>query len=217
MPHREQDFANYLELHDYRNAILLALGLAQPGRLHALFASLASGPPSPSSTASITGHPAVDEVLRTLPGPDLARLLRYVRDWNARAPTSTVAQRVLHAVLKLRPAADLARAFDADAALATLGDAPLPLPASASTPGAAAGEAGVADGRGATALKELVDALVPYTERHLARMEKLLQDSYVVEHLLSEMDDGMFGELGDDEDAEGGVPMDVDRAIAASA
>ena len=219
MPHREQDFANYLELHDYRNAILLALGLAQPGRLHALFASLPSASASSSSPPSITGHPAVDEVLRTLPGPDLARLLRYVRDWNVRAPTSAVAQRVLHAVLKLRPAADLARAFDADAALVALGDAPSPASASApaSAPAAAAGEAAVADGRGATALKELVDALVPYTERHLARMEKLLQDSYVVEHLLSEMDDGMFGELGDDEDAEGGVPMDVDRAIAASA
>ena len=86
---------------------------------------------------------------------------------------------------------------------------------------------GVPEGRGATALKELVDALVPYTERHLARMDKLLQDSYVVEHLLSEMDDGMFGELGDDADEDGddlGVgaggdcfAMDVDRAVAISA
>ena len=76
-------------------------------------------------------------------------------------------------------------------------------------------------GRGATALKELVDALIPYTERHLSRMEKLLQDSYVVEHLLSEMDDGMFGELGaddEDEDAEAdGHMMDVDRAVAIAA
>ena len=77
------------------------------------------------------------------------------------------------------------------------------------------------EGRGATALKELVDALIPYTERHLSRMEKLLQDSYVVEHLLSEMDDGMFGELGaddEDEDAEAdGHMMDVDRAVAIAA
>ena len=223
--HREQDFANYLELHDYRNAILLALSMSQPGRLHTLFASLPSSSssspgPGSASSSSITGNTAVDEVLRTLPGPELARLLRYVRDWNARARTSAVAQRVLHAVVKLRPAADLARAFDAEAALAAASSAAatvdLPL-GSEGLKGMDMGAGAVPEGRGTTALKELVDALVPYTERHLARMDKLLQDSYVVEHLLSEMDDGMFGELGDDEDAEGGVPMDVDRAIAASA
>ena len=125
---------------------------------------------------------------------------------------------MLHAIVKLRPAADLARAFDDEAALAA---------ASASVGESEEGRTAAAqlppqEGRGATALKELVDALIPYTERHLARMEKLLQDSYVVEHLLSEMDDGMFGELGDDgvgdDDAEVGIqPMDVDRAIAVSA
>ena len=71
-----------------------------------------------------------------------------------------------------------------------------------------------AEGRGATALKEILDALIPYTERHLTRMEKLLQDSYVVEHLLSEMDDGMFGELGDDDEDADAFAMDVDRSVA---
>ncbi|PIL31471.1 transporter [Ganoderma sinense ZZ0214-1] len=207
---KEQDFANYLALHDYRNAILLALSMAHPGRLHSLFAALPSASDSPDAP-SITGHAAVDEVLRTLPLIELARLLRYVRDWNANARTSTVAQRVLHAVVKLRPADDLARAFDAATA------APV-LDADGTDAGAAFAPPSV-EGRGATALKELIDALIPYTERHLTRMEKLLQDSYVVEHLLSEMDDGMFGELGDeDEDEEvDSYPMDVDRAIAISA
>lgn len=215
---REQDFANYLALHDYRNAILLALSMAQPRRLHSLFAAL----PSASSDAdapSITGHAAVDEVLRTLPLTDLARLLRYVRDWNANAKSSAVAQRVLHAVVKLRPADDLARAFDAEAAFsaATTATATV-LDADVSGVGAVSVSAPV-EGRGATALKELVDALIPYTERHLTRMEKLLQDSYVVEHLLSEMDDGMFGELGDEDEDEdvASYPMDIDRAIAVSA
>ncbi|KAI1782694.1 WD40 repeat-like protein [Ganoderma leucocontextum] len=209
---KEQDFANYLALNDYRNAILLALSMAQPGRLHSLFAAL---PSTSSDTPSITGHPAVDEVLRTLPLTDLARLLRYVRDWNAKAKTSAVAQRVLHAVAKLRPADDLARAFDAEAAFnaATADLAP-----DADDMGAAAAAAPApVEGRGATALKELLDALIPYTERHLTRMEKLLQESYVVEHLLSEMDDGMFGELGDEDENVDGYFMDIDRAIAVSA
>ncbi|TBU62177.1 WD40 repeat-like protein [Dichomitus squalens] len=206
---KEQNFANYLALHDYRNAILLALGMAQPGRLHSLFAALSSA--EDASPSSITGHAAVDEVLRTLPFTDLARLLRYVRDWNAHARTSVVAQRVLHAIVKLRPADDLSRAFDAEAAFNAATTVPAP-----DSEGTVAVSVPV-EGRGATALKELIDALIPYTERHLTRMEKLLQDSYVVEHLLSEMDDGMFGELGDDDEDLDSHPMDIDRAIAVSA
>ncbi|KAI0778705.1 U3 small nucleolar RNA-associated protein [Trametes elegans] len=215
---KEQDLQNYLALHDYRNAILLALNMGQPGRLHTLFATLASPADDGPRAPSITGHAAVDEVLRTLPGTDLARLLRYVRDWNARAKTSAVAQRVLHAVVKLRPAEDIERAFDDEAAFNAAAAA------AAAPPGedddAIGGKAVVAEvvpleGRGTTALKELIDALLPYTERHLTRMEKLLQDSYVVEHLLSEMDDGLFGELGDEDDAENA--MDVDKAVEVSA
>lgn len=50
---------------------------------------------------------------------------------------------------------------------------------------------------GGTALKEMVDSLIPYTERHLTRMDKLLQESYTVDYILGEMDDGMFDEDGD--------------------
>lgn len=46
-------------------------------------------------------------------------------------------------------------------------------------------------------LKEVVDGLIPYTERHLARMDRLLQESYVVDFLLEEMDNGMLN--GDDD------------------
>jgi U3 small nucleolar RNA-associated protein 13 len=34
--------------------------------------------------------------------------------------------------------------------------------------------------------------MIPYTERHLSRMDRLVQDSFVVDYILSEMDDGMF-------------------------
>ncbi|OSD06202.1 U3 small nucleolar RNA-associated protein [Trametes coccinea BRFM310] len=215
---KEQDLQNYLALHDYRNAILLALSMGQPGRLHTMFATLTSAAdPSVPKEPSITGHPAVDEVLRTLSGSDLVRLLRYVRDWNAHARTSTVAQRVLHAVVKLRAAEDIARAFDEDAAFtAATAAAAAPLDEDHATEASAA-EAIPLEGRGTTSLKELIDAMIPYTERHLTRMEKLLQDSYVVEHLLSEMDDGLFGEVGDEDDDHGAMAMDIDRAIEVAA
>jgi U3 small nucleolar RNA-associated protein 13 len=193
---REQDFMNYVSLQDYRKAIELALAMGHPGRLLNLFKDIRSSP----EVSSITGRDSVDQVIRTLSGSDLARLLRYVRDWNANAKTSGVAQGVLYAVVKLRSAADVMGAFGDEAALAGL-----------------AGEGsssviGGRDGAGSTALKDLVDALIPYTERHLSRMERLVQESYVVDYVLGEMDDGMFdGSEGLDESF-----MDVDRVAIAT-
>lgn len=196
---REQDFVNYLQLHDYRNAILLALAMQQPGRLHTLFKNLQSTNDIVAAP-SITGHPAVDEVIRTLPGVDLARLLRYVRDWNANAKTSGVAQRVLHAVVKLRVAEDVMAAFADEGILETVEDGAILETRKES--------------KGSGSLKEMMDALIPYTERHLARMDRLIQDSYVVDYLLGEMDDGMF-DL--DEDEVGDAMMDVDKTVGVAA
>lgn len=186
---------NYLSLNDYRKAIHLALTMEQPGRLLSLFTDIRSNSESEgtmqgSSPPSITGHPSVDEVIRTLAGSDLARLMRYVRDWNAKAKTSAVAQGVLYAIVKLRSAEDVMQAFGAEIAEAVFAN------------GGSTGKS--ASGVGGTLLKELVDALIPYTERHLSRMERLVQESYVVDYILGEMDDGMFD--GEDD----GGPMDVD-------
>jgi U3 small nucleolar RNA-associated protein 13 len=163
---REQDFLNYVVLQDYRRAIEVALSLGHPGRLLQLFKEL-------NGDSGVTGSADVDRVLQELASADLVRLLRYVRDWNTRASSAPVAQRVLHAIVKLRPAEDLDHAFE----------------------DAGAGE----EGRG---LHELVEGLIPYTERHLARMERLVQESYVIDYVLREMDDGL---AEDDDEA-----MDVD-------
>ena len=195
---REQEFLNYLSLNDYRKAIQLALAMEQPGRLLSLFTNIRSSSSLDVSektshsvfTSSLTGHPSVDQVIRALPGSDLSRLLRYVRDWNAKAKTSGVAQGVLHAIVKLRSADDVTQAFGDEA-----GDSMIMKGSSGKV--------------GGTPLKELVDALIPYTERHLSRMERLVQESYVVDYILGEMDDGMFdGELEDDQNS-----MDVDTSI----
>lgn len=183
----------------------------QPGRLHTLFKNLSSSTTDDSTTAhSITGHPAVDEVIRTLGGTDLAKLLRCVRTWNANAKTSGVAQRVLHAVLKLRAAEDIAAAFGEENAVVSV------FSEASEGPEAPAAK----ENRGASALRELIEALVPYTERHLSRMEKLVQDSYIVDYLLGEMDDGRFDEEEEDEAEEGAdeyVNMEVDAAIGVTA
>ncbi|KAK0199024.1 U3 small nucleolar RNA-associated protein [Armillaria mellea] len=174
---KEQDFTNYISLKDYRRAIELALAMEQPGRLLSLFRDLRSS--QDKTAGSVSGNASVDQVIRMLYGPDLAKLLRYIRDWNANAKTSAVAQGVLYIIVKLRSPEDVSKAFQVNF--------------------------GQEDGKGSTALKELIDGLIPYTERHLSRTEKLVQESYMVDYILSEMDDGMFdGDEGS---------MDVDESL----
>jgi U3 small nucleolar RNA-associated protein 13 len=193
----EQKFSNYVNLKDYKNAILLALEMSQPGRLLSLFTSVRSNRPPASSTptlhasakpaaddsTSITGSLAVDMVIKNLPALDLVRLLGHVRDWNARAKTSPVAQTVLHAVLRLRTSEEIVAAFGA------MKDLPAAL--------AAGGGDRPANPRNAPAapasIGEILDALVPYTERYFDRAERMVQESFVLDFALSEMDGGLFG------------------------
>jgi len=169
---REQDFLNYVSLRDYRNAILLALAMQQPGRLLSLFKSVRGGLDIEGlrQSKSFTGSPAVDEVIRTMSAEDLITLIKFVRDWNSNAKTSEIAQEILYAIVKLRSAEEIMEMFRPQAALT--------------------GAEQSTDATGG--LKEIVDGLMPYTERHLARMERLIQESYVVDFLLEEMDQGML-------------------------
>jgi len=178
---RDQDFLNYVALHDYRRAIELALSMSQPGRLFSLFKDVASE----NDSTSFTGSGPVDEVIRTLAGSDLLKLVTYVRDWNTNAKTSSVAQRVLFAIFKLRTADDVMQAFVDEAVGYELTNG---------KPKADGDKQGNRE-----ALKELLEALIPYSERHLSRMSKLLQESYVLDYILGEMDDGIFdGDLDPD-------------------
>lgn len=169
---REQDFLNYVSLRDYRKAILLALAMQQPGRLLSLFKSVRGGLDIEglNQSESFTGSPAVDEVMRTMSADDLITLMKFVRDWNSNAKTSGIAQEVLYAIVKLRSADEIMEMFKPQPALA---GTELP-----------------ADANGG--LKDIVDGLIPYTERHLTRMERLIQESYVVDFLLEEMDQGLL-------------------------
>jgi U3 small nucleolar RNA-associated protein 13 len=153
-----------------------------PRRLYNLFSAVASSrlqeTDDAEETPNITGNVSVDEVIRTLPYTELVKLLHHVRDWNATAKTSNVAQIILHAIVKLRTAADIQSAF---ASQARAGDS---------------AEQTLAISSANDSLRDMIDALIPYTERHLARTDKLVQDTYILDFLLSEMDGG----IGEEDD-----------------
>ena len=175
--HRDQDFLNFLSLNDYKRAIELALSMGQPGRLLSMFRSLEIS--RDSKQQFNTWSPAVDKVIQSLGGSDLAKLIRYVRDWNTNAKTSAVAQTILFAIFKSRPANDIIQAFSDEYVEKAFGDNEIFNTTATTDPSG-------------FALKEIVDALIPYSERHLSRMERLYQESFVVDYILSEMDEGMF-------------------------
>ncbi|WWD05524.1 hypothetical protein V865_003603 [Kwoniella europaea PYCC6329] len=188
----EQDFTNYIVLKDYRRAILLALSMSQPGRLLNLFRTIITSPEP--AEGSIIGSLEVDEVIRTLHGIDLVRLLKFVRDWNANAKTSPIAQTILYAIFKLRSPEDILQAFNSSTKLPSQPEDDEDIEE---------------EGEGETkkkvsltkdqilalpiSIQELLDGLIPYSERHFSRVDKLVQDSFMLDYVLGEMDGGIFG------------------------
>lgn len=146
----------------------------QPGRLLSIFkeaVSSASDDPGdlPHRGSRIEDH-AINSAISHLSSTELVTLLRHVRDWNARANTSAIAQAILHSLFKLRSTDAIVSAFESNSSLAT----------------------GDVSSIKRLPVNELVQSLIPYSERHLTRMDRLVQESYVLDFVLAEMDGGMF-------------------------
>ena len=164
--------------------------MSQPRRLLSLFTTvLGSQTHLDHPSLAYTGSPEVDEVIRTLPGLDLVRLLKHVRDWNSNARTCSIAQNVLHAILRLKTPEEILQAFEQATSIAT------------STTDDTGADGEDARPRKRTqpvmGLRELLDGLIPYSERHFSRIDRLVQDSYVLDYVVGGMDGGMFGDSMD--------------------
>ena len=165
---QDQLLQNHIYAKNYREVITLALALNHPGRLLRVFEDVVNLPALEKESGSITGSKSVDDVLASLSRPQIFQLLERVRDWNTNARTATVAQRVLHCLLKSYPASlftDMAR------------------------------ERRVGEkGKG---MKDVLRALEVYTERHYKRMEELVDEGFLIEYTLQEMDE-IAGTVGVD-------------------
>ncbi|PGH15861.1 hypothetical protein AJ80_05392 [Polytolypa hystricis UAMH7299] len=168
---QDQELQNYIRAGAYREAITLALQLNHPGRLLSLFTTAMDAGQPTYKEDSLTGNPDVDAVLQSLDLDNLYTLLYRIRDWNTNAKTAPVAQRILYALARSYPAStfiDLAKRSP-------------PASIGKRKSGSAAG------------LKDIFDALAAYTERHYKRVEELVDESYLVEWVLGEMDGGISG------------------------
>ncbi|OAP54930.1 hypothetical protein AYL99_10630 [Fonsecaea erecta] len=185
---QDQLLQNHILGKNYREAITLSLALGHPGRLLRVFEDVVNSSESRKESAenerddnstgsSITGSKAVDEVLASLDRTQLWQLLEHVRDWNTNARTAPVAQRILNCLL---------RSYPRDVFVAMARDKKKQLGAAAVLSSDVRGRKA---GRGAGGMKELLRALEVYTERHYKRMEELVDESYLIEYTLREMDE----------------------------
>lgn len=164
---QDQALQNHIRAGSYREAIVLALQLNHPARLLSLMTSVVNT--YPKEEGSLIGVRAVDEVLGSLADGQLFELLCRVRDWNTNARTAMVAQRVLGALLRLYPANKF-------------------VSLKAGSGGQEGGEGSGLRGKKAS-MKDVLDALKVYTNRHYRRWEELMDESWLVEYTLNEMDE----------------------------
>lgn len=167
--------------------------MSQPGRLLHLFTTVLAQ----KAPGTYTGSVEVDEVVRTLSAIDLTRLLGHVRMWNVNARTSAIAQSILHAILRLKSPEDIIKAFDVAKAMS----APVEDDVAEEEDGAVPKRKKV---QPTTSLRDLLEGLLPYSERHFSRLDRLVQDSYVLDYVVGEMDGGLFG--GEAMDLDGEAP-----------
>ena len=190
---QDQELQNYIRSSNYREAIVLALQLNHPKRLLDLFTAVVNDWPR-QDPGSFTGKREVDDVLGSLSDGQLWSLLRRVRDWNANARTHGVSQRVLYAVLRLYPKERLLglrkrkrRGGDEKEDEGLLVDA--------------MAELSTSNRDSKKSVKDVVDGLKAYTERHYARLERTAEERFVLLWALQQMDgvggdDGAAGVLG---------------------
>lgn len=105
----------------------------------------------------------LETIFESLSASSLAKLLSLVQVWNATSGNAEIAQVVLHSIAKYQPA---------DAVLNAL-KIPVEKNQNTSSP------------------KGFFDSTISYTERHLRRLRKLEQDSWVLDLILDEMSSGI--------------------------
>ena len=189
---QDETLANLIQVKDYKSAISLAISMNQPRRLYQLFEGIRKEAHEQSTVShALTGNASVDGALKQLDAHDLRRLLLHIRTWNANNKTSHTAQLVLHAILRLRSSVDIRKCFDAarEADEEKGRDPGYDAQTGEFVPHTVQAEnAKKRTAEENASLKEIIEGLIPYTERHLSRADRMVTESYVVDFILQEMD-----------------------------
>lgn len=171
---QDQELQNHIHAQNYREAIVLALQLNHPKRLLDLFTRVLDS--QEKDEGSLTGKTGVDEVLGSLADEQLWRLMLRLRDWNANARTARVAQRVMFALFRLYPKEKFVQFRKRRGRKEEQQQAEGMLPA----------EGGRNTGRNEN-VKDVLDGLKAYTDKHYVRLEKMAEERWVLLWTLQQM------------------------------
>lgn len=176
---QDQALQNHIHAQNYREAIVLALQLNHPKRLLDLFTRVIESPEK--DEGSLTGVSGVDEVLGSLSEEQLWTLLCRLRDWNASARTSRISQRIMFALFRLYPKEKFVQLRRKRA------------PKKSEDDELAEGVESMAlaekpKGGKNESVKDVLDGLKAYTERHYGRLEKMAEERWVLAWTLQQMD-----------------------------
>ncbi|KAF2221796.1 WD40-repeat-containing domain protein [Elsinoe ampelina] len=174
---QDQELQNYIHDQNYREAIVLALQLNHPKRLLQLFTTVNDSPTRDDE--SLTGSKGVDEVLGSLSDEQLWRLLLRIRDWNSNSRTARVAQRIMHALFRLYPKDKFVQLRKKRQPRSDLAGNLADLSLDGDTKPAGKSES----------IKDVLDGLKAYTDKHYARLEKMAEERYVLMWTLQMMDE----------------------------
>jgi U3 small nucleolar RNA-associated protein 13 len=187
---QDQELQNHIRSRNYREAIVLALQLNHPKRLLDLFTAVVNGP---RKIGSFTGKKEVDAVLASLSDSQLWSLLKRLRDWNANARTYNVAQHILYAILRLHPKErllNLRQRRKAGAVESTeVGANGVDQNVNVELADAMARLNTDGEVRDKESVKDVLDGLIAYTERHYSRLEKTSEERFVLLWALQQMDE----------------------------
>ena len=201
---QEQELMIAVHAREYDTALQLALRLKQPRALRTVLEQLLQMSDGDATLRSAVAGMDDEEVLTCL---------QTARDWNTTAQHSLVAQRLLHALLKVRalslsllsqtrsmlgvapacPQPDLAaEIWPGSGGCMTAIWTPSGTDVAPIWPGSHASRAlsqarPVARLTATPQMQSLLEAFLPYSERHFDRLDRLVQGAHLLSYTLSEM------------------------------
>ena len=174
---KEQELANVLRAKDFKRAVWLAMDLDKPYRLKKIFKELVESGNAANAEGEGDEERKTDTlgevVLTAVRVPKrLAQLLRYVLDWNTRASDMRIAQQILERILRHVSPSEILRCDRSQVARANEN-----------------GEDGeeLSDRLNGCDLRQTLEALIAYSERHAVRIERLQRSCALFDFTLGSM------------------------------
>ncbi|WAQ90264.1 hypothetical protein PtA15_12A252 [Puccinia triticina] len=186
-----QDLENFVRVKDFGAVIRLLLKLDKPARLLRLFTDLerAEGEPGMDEfgtldrEGSVTGSPDIDNIIQNLSSTELVRLLKHVKSWNAVNRSSSVAQKLLFLIFKSNSFSQLLTPPSASSDLDPIQDPSEPdLPPN----NPLAKKSKTLPPNHLLELKDTLKVLAAYSDRNLTKIDKTVQESFLIEFLLNQ-------------------------------